>query len=116
MKAISLDLRERILSAVAQGQPLQTTARRFAVGFSTVRRLVIRSAQTGSIAPRPIPGRVRKIGRTDEALLTTRLESASDALLEDHCAWWYEQTGQTVSKTTMGRAIRRLGWTRKKRR
>jgi transposase len=35
--------------------------------------------------------------------------------LAEHCAWWAEHQGQRISGPTMWRAIRRVGWTRKKR-
>ena len=33
----------------------------------------------------------------------------------EHCAWGAEHSGQQLSEATMWRAIRRLGWTHKKR-
>jgi transposase len=114
MRAYSRDLRERIVRAVAEGQPMSVAARRFAVSPITVKRLLQRHAATGDVAPRPIPGAVRHLGPKAEAMLQSRLEAAPDATVLEHCAWWGEQSGQQVSETTMWRALRRLGWTHKK--
>ncbi len=114
MRAYSQDLRERIVAAVATGQPMQTAARRFAVNVKTVKRLVVRQQETGTLTPRPIPGMPRRIGAMEEALLLQRITTESDATVLENCAWWVEVSGQQVSEATMWRAMHRLGWTHKK--
>ncbi len=114
MRAYSTDLKERVVRAVADGQPMREAARRFEVAVTTVKRAVVQQHETGSLARKPIPGRPRAMSREHEAILRTRLEAAPDATLLEHCAWWAEQTGQQVSQTTMWRALHRLGWTQKK--
>jgi transposase len=42
------------------------------------------------------------------------LQAHNDATLEQHCAMWELAHGECVSRWTMSRAIKRLGWTRKK--
>jgi transposase len=115
MRALSMDLRERILRAVASGQPMQTTARRFDVSPKTVQRLVVQQ-QTGSIAPRPIPGMPRHIDAAGDRQLQERMVAEPDATVLENCAWWAEVSGQQVSEATMWRAMHRLGWTHKKKR
>ena len=115
MRAYSTDLKERLVRAVADGQPMREAARRFGVAVTTVKRTVVQERETGSLARAPIPGRPRAIGREHEAALRARLEAAPDATVLEHCAWWAEHEGQPLSETTMWRAIRRLGWTHKKR-
>jgi transposase len=114
MRAYSLDLRERIVQAVASGQPMREAARRFGVGVTAVKRYVVQQQQTGSLARRPIPGCPRRIGREQEGILLARLQAAPDATVLEHCAWWAEHQGQELSEATMWRAMRRLGWTHKK--
>ena len=116
MRAYSMDLRERIVGAVASGQPLTTTARRFAVSVKTVQRLVRQQHDTGTLAPRPIPGLPRHIGPAEEAHLLARMQAVPDATVLENCAWWAEVSGHPVSEPTMWRAMRRLGWTHKKNR
>jgi transposase len=115
MRAYSTDLKERLVRVVADGQPMREAARRFDVAVNTVKRAVLQARATGSLERHPIPGRPRVISREQEAALRARLAAASDATVLEHCAWWTEQTGQQLSEATMWRAIRRLGWTHKKR-
>jgi transposase len=115
MRAYSTDLKERLVRAVADGRPMREAACRFGVAVTTVKRAVVQARETGSLARKPIPGRPREIGRQHEAVLRARLEAAPDATVLEHCAWWAEHFGQHLSETTMWRAIRRLGWTHKKR-
>jgi len=122
MRAYSTDLKERLVRAVAEGQPMREAARRFGVAVTTVKRAVVQQRETGSLERKPIPGRPRRIGTEQEAILRARLEAAPDAtVLEpdatvlEHGAWWAEHQGQQLSEATMWRAIRRLGWTHNKR-
>jgi transposase len=111
MRAYSTDLKERLVRAVANGQPMREAARRFGVAVTTVKRAVVQQRETGSLERKPIPGYPRRIGPEQEAVLRARLEAASDATVLEHCAWWAERQGQQLSEATMWRAIRRLGWT-----
>ena len=118
MRAYSTDLKERLVRAVAEGLPMREAARRFHVAVTTVKRAwcnSARRAQTGSLARKPIPGCPRRIGPEQESSLRARLEAASEATVLEHCAYWAEHQGQQLSEATMWRAIRRLGWTHKKR-
>ena len=117
MRAYSTDLKERLVRAVAAGQPMREAARRFNVAVTTVKRAVVQARETGSLERKPIPGCPRRIGAgsEQEAALRARLEAVPDATVLEHCAWWAEHTGQHLSEATMWRAIRRLGWTHKKR-
>ena len=115
MRASSTDLRERSVRVVADGQPLRVAARRFGVSVSAVKRYVVRQQETGSLERTPIPGGPRKIGREHEAILLARLQAEPNATVLEHCAWWEEHQGQQLSEATLWRAMRRLGWTHKKR-
>jgi transposase len=104
-----------LVRAVADGLPMREAARRFHVAVTTVKRAVVQERETGSLARKPIPGCPRRIGPALEASLRARLEAAPDATVLEHCAYWAEHQGQPLSEATMWRAIRRLGWTYKKR-
>lgn len=56
MRAYSLDLRTRILSALDAGQPVAVVAERFAVSGRTVRRYRQQWQQRGSLQERTSPG------------------------------------------------------------
>lgn len=116
MKAYSLDLRERVVRAVANGMTKSRAARTFAVSLATVKNYVRQRQQTGSLAPKPIPGRPREIPSEQEAAFVAELRAAQDATLDELRARWKQVAGVTVSSATMSRTIKRLKWTRKKRR
>jgi transposase len=106
----SPDLKERLVRAVADGQPLREAARRFGVAVTTVKRAMVQQRETGSLARKPIPGCPRRIRKDQEA----RLEAAPEATVEEHCAWWREQQGQELSVT--GSSAIRVNWLRSGRR
>jgi transposase len=114
MRAYSTDLKERLVRAVADGQPLREAARRFGVAVTTVKRALVQQRETGSLTRKPIPGCPRRIGKDQDAILLARLEAEPDATVLEHCAWWAEHQGQQLSEATMWRAMHRLGWTHKK--
>jgi transposase len=87
----------------------------FRVDPSTLRRWRRRQHQTGSCHTLPRSGRPRHIGATDEAALRAQVAAHADATLAEHCQRWQEASGVAVSVPTMGRALRRLGLTLKKR-
>ena len=114
MKDYSLDLRQRIVAAVAEGQSKAAVAARFAVSLSTVKRYGRRLAASGSLAPTPRPGRPRAIPRDREAALAAQVAAANAATLDEHRRTWADRHGVTVSQATMSRALARAGLPRKK--
>jgi transposase len=115
MKAYSQDLRLRILRAVDSGQTRAAVARRFAVALSTVKRLLSQRA-VGPDQPKGVPGPVPRIGPQDRAAVIAQVRATPDATLAEHAAAWERSHGVPISQWTMGRVIRGLELTRKKRR
>ena len=72
MRAYSTDLKERLVRAVADGQPMREAARRFGVAVTTVKRAVVQQRETGSLERKPIPGCPRRIGPEQEAIRCER--------------------------------------------
>jgi transposase len=116
MKAYSQDLRERIVQAVAAGQPKRTVARTFSVSYATVSKYARLVASHASLAPKRGGGRPSAIRPAQYPALVAQLEAASSATLAEHVATWEKNQGVRVTITAMFRAIRRVGWTFKKRR
>jgi transposase len=116
MKAYSIDLRERIVQVVDQGMAKSRAARTFSVSLATVKNYVRQVERTGSLAPKPIPGRPREIPPAQEAALVAQLRAAQDTTLDELRAAWEQMTGVRVSLATLSRTLKRLKWTRKKRR
>ena len=116
MKAYSVDVREKVLRAVDQGHPREEIIELLGVSRATIKRYLKQRRETGSVAPKAIPGRTpKKLGRL-QADLGTQLQAHDDLRLEDQCQLWEQTHGMHVSTSTMSEAIKRLGWTRKKRR
>ena len=116
MRAYSRDLRERVLRAVDDGMPISVAVMTFSVGRSTVKRYIARRRETGDFAPKQIPGRPPTIGPLDYPALIAQLSASPDATLEEHCTAWESSQGAHPSIWAMESAIRRVNWTRKKRR
>src|SRR5262245_28979253 len=116
MKQYSADLRERLLRAVDAGLPQAEAARLFGVGTTTLKRWQRQRRETGTLAPKPRPGRTPLIGAELRSALEAQVRAAPDATLGEHCATWERERGVRVSEATMSRALRRLGWPLKKRR
>src|SRR6266702_2681568 len=116
MKAYSQDLRERVLRAVDQGYQRADIIKLFGVSRATIKRYLKRRAETGEVKAKSHPGRPPKKFAPLQAGLVAQLEAHTDATLEMHCQFWEQASGVAVSPSTMSRAIRRVGWTRKKRR
>ena len=114
MRAYHRDLRERVVAAVEDGTPVAIVARQFRLHRSTVYRYLRQQRTTGTLQPRTSPGRTRVIQRVDEPRLLAQLEQLPTATLADHCAQWQQTTGRPLSPATLSRAIRQVGWTRKK--
>lgn len=116
MKAYSVDLREKVLRAVDQGYQRTEIIKLLGVSRATIKRYLKQRRETGSIAPKAIPGRTPKKLGLLQADLAAQLQAHDDLRLEDQCRLWEQTHGVLVSTSTMSEAIKRLGWTRKKRR
>jgi len=115
MKAYSLDLRERVVKAVDEGQSLEEVAARYEVSERTARRYLNRRQERGSLEADVSAGRPREIGQAREAALRKQREQYPDATLEKHCERWEKSKKVEVSPATMCRALQRIDQTRKKR-
>ena len=116
MKAYSVDLREKVLRAVDQGHPREEIIELLGVSRATIKRYVKQRRERGTIAPKVIPGRTPKKLRVLQADLEAQLQAHDNLRLEDQCRIFEQTHGVRVSTSTMSEAIKRLGWTRKKRR
>jgi transposase len=108
------DLREHVLRAVDQGYQRADIIKMFGVSRATIKRYLKQRRETGEVKTKPHPGRPPKKFAPLQAGLVAQLEAHDEATLETHCQLWQEQYGVQVSPSTMSRAIRRVGWTRKK--
>ena len=114
-RPLSLDLRERIVEAVEAGSSRREAAEQFEVSVSCAIKLVQRWERTGSVAPAAMGGTkpFKLAGHADRvrALLAAQPDVTLDEL---HAQLTGE--GLAVSRSSIGRFVQALGWTRKKRR
>jgi putative transposase len=114
MRAYSTDLRERVLAAHARGLSRHELIEMFQVSQGSITRWLRQQRLTGDLSPRTPSGRTRSIPADQEAALLRQLEAAPDATLAAHIAQWAADYGTSLSTWTMARAIRHVGWSRKK--
>ena len=114
MKAYSVDLRRRIVDAVAAGRSKSDVAQLFSVSVPTINRYLRLDREDGSLEPRSSPGRPSVKGTALLEGLEPQLKVHSDATIPEHCALWTQGGGVAVSEATMSRALKRLGWPLKK--
>jgi transposase len=114
MSAYSEDLRWRIVSAVEGAMAKARAARTFRVSLSSVKRYVNKAERGESLAPKKRPGSAPKLDEKAMKLLAHDLEERPFATLRERCEYVEATRGLSVSRSTMCRAIARLGPTRKK--
>jgi transposase len=114
MTAYSKDLRLRVLAALDSGMARRDVVRTFHVSLATLKRYIKQRRETGDVARKRPPGRTAHKAAALRVAIVTRLRAVPDATLQDQCVWWAAQSGVVVSTATMSRAIKRVGWTRKK--
>jgi transposase len=114
MSGYSVDLRERIVSAVGGGMSKAQAARIFSVSLSSVKRYVNKAKRGESLAPKKRPGSTPKLDEKARKLLAADLEERPYLTLQERCDYIETLTGLSVSRSTMCRAIARIGSTRKK--
>ena len=89
-------------------------ARTFSVSLSSVKRYVNKTERGESLAPKKRPGSVPKLDEKASRLLVADLEERPYLTLQERCDYIEAMTGVAVSRSTMCRAIARIGSTRKK--
>ncbi len=117
MKPYSVDLRQRVVDAYAEGEgTIDQLAERFSVSPSSVERWVRRQKATGTVAPTPNPaGKANAIIiEHDKALLVQWYQEHPNATQEEMAERFSRETGRPIARSTMGAAVKRLGITRKK--
>ena len=99
------------------GVPREEVAKTFSVSVPTIKRWLKRRREIGDVEPKPIPGRPSRKGAKLQSWLPKHLQANDDLTLEEHREAFEEEFGQTVSTSTIGRAIAGLpdgGWPIKK--
>ncbi|WP_437577196.1 helix-turn-helix domain-containing protein [Sorangium sp. So ce887] len=118
MRPCGLDLRERIVKAYENGEgSVRDLAEQFEVAPKTVQSYLTLYRTTGSVAPRPRANGPRpKINGQALDDLRSLVATSSDATLDDLADLLARRYHIVASRHTVGRALRRLNITRKKKR
>jgi transposase len=114
MKAYSEDLRRKIVDAIERGMLKAQAARTFRVGISTVKRYATKARRGESLEPGKAPGKRPKMDEQLSKLLEEDLKERPFVTLQQRCDYIEAISGVSVSRSTMCRAIARIGSTRKK--
>lgn len=115
-KALSVDLRERVVAAVAAGASCRAAAARFGVSASSAIRWCAQAREVGSVAPGPLGGD-RRSGRIEAhaSLILELIEQKPDITLSEIQAE-LARAGVPAGIGTIWRFFDRHRITRKKRR
>jgi transposase len=114
-KPISVEVRERVVAAHREGKgTYEQLADLFKVGPATVNRWLRLDRETGSLAPKPPPGRAPKLDEHGRAVLRELVEQDSDATLAELGKQIDEQLGVKLVPSAVFKVLAKMGITRKK--
>jgi transposase len=114
MNGYSEDLRRKMVSALERGMPKARAARTFSVSLSSLKRYAGKATRGEPLAPKKSPGSAPKLDERARRLFTEDLRERPFATLRDRCDYVRTVTGPSVSRSTVCRALARIGSTRKK--
>jgi transposase len=115
MDAYSEDLRKKIVQALQQRRMNKSeAARAFGVSLSSVKRYAKAAREGRSLSPGKAPGRRSLLDQKARSLLETDVEERPFAKLSDRQEYLQKVAGVSVSESTLSRALRKMGFGRKK--
>lgn len=113
-RALSVDLRERVLAAHERGEGSQRVlAERFRIALGTVNGW-LRQAREGRRAPLRGGRKPRLLGGTDPQVLAALVAERNDATLGEYAAMLAARVGRRFSEASLCRALQRADLRRKK--
>jgi transposase len=111
----SEDLRERVLRHVDSGKSKMSAHQIFGVSRSTIDRWIKLRQRTGSLKANTTYGRGPAPTINDLELFAVFAQRHSGCTLAQMALAWEEETGHKLTLMPFSLALRRIGWTRKKR-
>lgn len=114
MKALSLDLRQRIIDALDKDATQGSIAKRFAVSDSSVERLATKKRLGLSLEPKPTPGRKRRVPEDKLAAFEELVRSRKDWTAEALADAWQAQGEASLSISTATRVLKQIRFSFKK--
>jgi transposase len=114
-KPISVEVRERVVAAHREGKgTYEELADLFGVGTASVNRWLRLERETGSLVPKPPPGREPKLDEKGRAVLRELVEQDSDATLAELGKQIRERLGVKLVPSAVFKVLAKMGITRKK--
>jgi transposase len=115
MDAYSEDLRQKIVEALErQRMNKSEAARAFGVSLSSVKRYAKAVREGRSLKPGKAPGKRPLLDEKARSLLAANVEERPFAKLKDRQEYLERVAGVRVSESTLSRALRKMGFGRKK--
>ena len=116
MKAYSLDLRQKIVDAYAEGNVSQRQlAKQFRVALSFVEKLLKQHRETGNIAPLVRTEQTpTKLNPEQLTVLEQIVVENNDATLDELRNYLEQKTGVLIGRSTVDRMLKKLNLTVKK--
>lgn len=115
-RAYSVDLRERVMAAVADGKTMAEVAQQFSVSVDAIADWKRLQATTDSLAPITHHiGRPRSLSAAQHQVLRERIADVPDATSRELRDWLASEHQVVVSVSAVWRALTRMELTRKKR-
>jgi len=112
-KALSGDLRSRVLKASSEGMSARQAAARFGVGVSSAIRWIAR-AKIGELAPRPQGHRRASSLDAHEGFIVGMIEERKDITLNEMVERLVAERSVRISRSALSAWLGRHGWTFKK--
>lgn len=112
-KALSGDLRSRVLKASDEGMSARQAAARFGVGVSSAIRWIAR-AKIGEMAPRPQGYRRASSLDAHEGFIVGMIEERRDITLNEMVARLLAEQSMKISRSALSAWLGQHGWTFKK--
>ena len=113
-RALSGDLRSRVLQASDEGMSARRTAARFGVGISSAIRWIAR-AKNGELAPRPQGRRRGSSLDAHETFIIGLIDERKDITLNEMVERLVVERSVQISRSALSAWLRSRGWTFKKR-
>jgi transposase len=115
MDAYSEDLRRKIVQAVEQQRMNKSeAARAFGVSLSSVKRYTKAVREGRSLSPGKAPGKRPRLDEKARRLLEADVKERPFAKLADRREYLQKVAGVSASESTLSRALRKMGFGRKK--
>lgn len=115
MRAYSIDLRERVVASVENGEcNIPAAGRRFKVSEPTIERWLVRKRSIGNVAPLAHAGGPSRKLAAAEVVIRAAVKAQPDASLQELCERVEKEAGIKSDPSMMCRELARLKLPRKK--